>query len=142
MAKKKSSKKAASNDANVVRIKAGAPSTASKKNKKEAAEAVVTKTVAKTEKVEKTKKADKEPKAVKATKVKKPRSAKGVTKPFRATGGYFKGAWQELRQVRWPTRRATWSMTGAVLIYTAFFVVIILLLDAGYKYLFELILGK
>jgi preprotein translocase subunit SecE len=136
MAKKKSSKKSASSDANVVRIKAGAPSTASKKNKKEATEAVVTKTVAKTEKVEKAKKVEK------PAKVKKTRSAKGVTKPFRATGGYFKGAWQELRQVRWPTRRATWSMTGAVLIYTLFFVIIILLLDAGYKYLFELILGK
>jgi preprotein translocase subunit SecE len=136
MAKKKSSKKSVSSDANVVRIKAGAPSTASKKNKKEATEAVVTKTVAKTEKVEKAKKVEK------PAKVKKTRSAKGVTKPFRATGGYFKGAWQELRQVRWPTRRATWSMTGAVLIYTLFFVIIILLLDAGYKYLFELILGK
>jgi len=78
---------------------------------------------------------------VKTPKVKKSRKG-AFTKPFRATGSYFKGAWVELRQVRWPTRRATWGMTGAVLAYSAFFVVIVLLLDAGFKYLFELIIGK
>lgn len=65
-----------------------------------------------------------------------------AAKPVKAAGGYFKGAWEELKQVRWPNRRATWSMTGAVLLYTAFFIILILLLDAGFKYLFELILGK
>ena len=55
-------------------------------------------------------------------------------------GGYFKGAWAELRQVHWPTRRATWSLTGAVLLFSAFFVVFITLLDAGFKFLFEQIL--
>lgn len=63
-------------------------------------------------------------------------------KPAKSLGGYFKGAWIELKQVRWPNRRATWSMTGAVLIYTAFFVILILLLDAGFKALFEIILGS
>ena len=57
-----------------------------------------------------------------------------------AIGGYFKGAWFELRQVRWPNRRATWSLTGAVLIFTAFFVVLVVLLDILFKFLFELIL--
>lgn len=57
-------------------------------------------------------------------------------------GGYFKGAWFELRLVHWPNRRATWSLTGAVLAFTAFFVIFVLLLDAGFKYMFELILGK
>ena len=61
--------------------------------------------------------------------------------PFVAIGRYFKGAWYELKQVRWPTRRATWSFTGALLVFTAFFVVLILLLDALFKYLFELMLG-
>lgn len=61
--------------------------------------------------------------------------------PFVALGSYFKGAWYELKQVRWPTRRATWSLTGAMLVFTAFFVVLILLLDALFKYLFELMLG-
>lgn len=61
--------------------------------------------------------------------------------PLTAIGGYFAGAWYELKQVRWPNRRATWSMTMAVLAFTAFFVVLILLLDALFKYLFQLILG-
>ena len=61
--------------------------------------------------------------------------------PFRAISDYFAGAWYELRQVRWPNRRATWGMTAALLGFTAFFVVVILLLDALFKYLFQLILG-
>jgi len=64
-----------------------------------------------------------------------------VLRPFVAMGRYFKGAWVELRQVRWPTRGATWSLTGAVLLFTGFFVVLVLLLDAGFKFLFEKILG-
>lgn len=64
-----------------------------------------------------------------------------IFRPFIALGRYFKGAWVELRQVRWPTRSATWSLTGAVLLFTTFFVIMILLLDAGFKYLFEQILG-
>lgn len=63
-----------------------------------------------------------------------------IIRGLKAFGGYFKGAWVELRQVRWPTRRATWGLTLAVLIFSAFFVVIILLLDLLFKYVFELIL--
>lgn len=66
---------------------------------------------------------------------------KGSKNPFKAIIGYFGGAWYELKQVRWPTRRATWGMTTAVLAFTAVFIVIILLLDALFKYLFQLILG-
>lgn len=55
---------------------------------------------------------------------------------------YLKGAWYELRQVRWPDRRATWKMTGALLAFTLFFVIVILLLDAGFNELFKLIMGK
>lgn len=85
-------------------------------------------------------------KAVKAKKVtkKKPVAKKPVPRglgPFVALGGYFKGAWVELRQVRWPNRRATWSLTAAVLAFSAFFVILIVLLDILFKYLFELILG-
>lgn len=65
----------------------------------------------------------------------------GRRNPFRAMGDYFKGAWYELRQVRWPDRKATWSMTGALLAFTAFFVVVILLLDMLFKYVFQLIIG-
>lgn len=76
----------------------------------------------------------------KQKKTRKKPSAKGIARPFVAIGGYFKGAWFELKQVRWPTRKATWSLTGAVLLYTAFFALLVLLLDAGFKYIFELIL--
>ena len=69
---------------------------------------------------------------------------KETTNPFLKTlfaiGGYFKGAWIELRLVRWPTRRATWGLTFAVILFSAFFVVIILLLDILFKFLFEIIL--
>ncbi|HJP81074.1 MAG TPA: preprotein translocase subunit SecE [Candidatus Saccharimonadales bacterium] len=61
--------------------------------------------------------------------------------PFAAIGGYFKGAWHELREVRWPNRRATWSMTFAVLAFSAAMIIIVLLLDALFKYLFQLLIG-
>lgn len=76
-------------------------------------------------------------KVVKAEKTDK----KDRKNPFMAFLGYFGGAWYELKQVRWPTRRAAWGMTMAVLAFTAVFIVIILLLDALFKYLFQLILG-
>jgi preprotein translocase subunit SecE len=76
------------------------------------------------------------PSIIKAEKTAKRRN------PFRAIADYFGGAWYELKQVHWPTRRATWSMTGALLGFTAFFVVVILVLDALFKYAFQLVLGQ
>ena len=61
--------------------------------------------------------------------------------PFARAWAYLKGSWAELRRVRWPDRKATWSMTGALLIFTVFFLVIILALDYGFSELFKLILG-
>lgn len=58
-----------------------------------------------------------------------------------AIGDYFKGSWTELRQVRWPNRRTTWSLTLAVLVFTAFFVLLVTLLDYLFQMLFERILG-
>ncbi len=55
-------------------------------------------------------------------------------------GGYFAGAWYELRQVRWPSRKATWGLTLAVILFSLFFVVIIVILDFLFKSLFELII--
>ncbi|HWT39820.1 MAG TPA: preprotein translocase subunit SecE [Dongiaceae bacterium] len=85
-------------------------------------------------------------KAVKAKPGKAPRAHKErknwLVRALLGIGGYFKGAWTELRLVRWPTRRATWGLTLAVILFSAFFVVVILLLDAGFKYLFEIIIGK
>ncbi len=73
-------------------------------------------------------------KAVKTKRAKQPRAEKEST-------NYFKGAWQELKLVRWPTRKATWGLTLAVVIFSLFFVGVILLLDGGFNYLFELIIG-
>lgn len=61
--------------------------------------------------------------------------------PLRAFGGYFKGAWQELRQVRWPNRRTTWGLTLAVILFTIFFVVLIVVLDYAFQWTFDQILG-
>lgn len=69
-------------------------------------------------------------------------SKKSHVRPFRAIGRYFKGSWQELRLVRWPNRQATWKMTAALLLFTGFFIVLIIILDAGFKYLFKIILGS
>ena len=55
-------------------------------------------------------------------------------------GGYFTGSWSELKEVQWPTRKATWGLTIAVLLYSAFFVALIILLDIVFKFLFEQIL--
>lgn len=83
----------------------------------------------------------------KATTAKKPQSPKPQTSPSKKRRnplggilGYFKGAWSELKQVHWPNRRTTWGMTGALLLYTAFFVALILLIDIFFEYLFKLIL--
>ncbi len=60
--------------------------------------------------------------------------------PLVLLGGYFVGAWHELREVRWPNRKATWSLTIAVIGFVMFFIILISLLDIFYKYIFELIL--
>ncbi len=75
-----------------------------------------------------------------AKKFKLPKPPKFLTKPLFAIGRYFKGAWIELRQVRWPNRRSAWSLTLAVILFTAFFFTLIVLLDAGFKELFNIIL--
>ena len=61
-------------------------------------------------------------------------------RPFVALGRYLRGSWQEIRQVRWPNRKATWKMVLAVFVYTLLFVVIISLLDLFFTWLFSLII--
>ena len=63
-------------------------------------------------------------------------------RPFVYLGRYFRDSWRELRQVRWPNRKATWKMLFAVLIYTAAFMAFIALLDIFFTWLFNLILGN
>ena len=61
-------------------------------------------------------------------------------RPFVALGRYLRDAWREIRQVRWPNRKATWKMVLAVIVYTALFVILISLLDLFFRWLFGLIL--
>lgn len=63
-------------------------------------------------------------------------------RPFVALFCYIRDAWREIRQVRWPNRKATWKMVLAVLVYTALFVLFISLLDMFFGWLFNLILSK
>ena len=69
-------------------------------------------------------------------------SKKQRKNPLARLGRYFKGAWHELKQVRWPDRKNTWAMTGALLAFTLFFIVVILVLDFAFSQLFKLIMGN
>ena len=100
-------------------------------------------------KIEKVDKAEKTPakadkKALKAEKKADKKSAVRTKKqrkifaPFR----YIRDSWRELRQVRWPDRKTTWKMTFTVIIYVIIFGAIIMLLDAFFTYIFNLILGE
>ena len=126
--------------AKITRIKAvDGPS-----KKEESDEPMITrkKVVVKDKKVDKNKRKE----LKKAEKVaKKDKSEKKpfiMIRPFVYLGRYLRDSWQELRQVRWPNRKATWKMVAAVLIYTVLFVVLITLLDMFFSWFFNLILGK
>lgn len=91
----------------------------------------------------KVEKAEKTEKAEKVKKAKKPEKKTFILfRPFVAFFRYLRDSWKELRQVRWPSRKATWKMVLAVLVYTALFMVIISLLDLFFGWLFNLILGN
>ncbi len=59
---------------------------------------------------------------------------------LKAVGAYFKGSFQELKQVKWPTRRAAWGFTVAVILFTVALSGYILALDYGFEQLFKKIL--
>ena len=124
-------------DSKVTRIKASSSKPSSKTSTK-------TKTVSKSTVAKKPAKTTQIVEA-KASEKKSHIKAKGVAAklltPFTAFIRYIKGSWAELRQVHWPTRSATWGLTGAMLLFTAFFTLLILLLDAAFKYLFQLMIG-
>lgn len=67
----------------------------------------------------------------------KPAGKTKTPKVKKQRDNYFVGAWRELRQVRWPDRKATWSLTFAVIVYSLFFFVLVLVLDAIFKYFFD-----
>lgn len=64
-----------------------------------------------------------------------------LARPFVALGRYLRDSWREIRQVRWPSRKATWKMTLAVLVYCAIFMAFILLLDTFFTFIFEKLLN-
>ena len=101
------------------------------------------KVVVKDKKSEKAKRKDKKAAEKKVTANKKTEKKPFILfRPFVYLGRYIRDSWRELRQVRWPNRKATWKMVLAVLIYTAIFVIFISLLDLFFTWLFNLILTK
>ena len=71
----------------------------------------------------------------------------GRFKLFRIIGkilwpAYFRNSWKELKQVTWPTRRETWQLTLAVIIFSIIFGVIIAVVDYGLDKLFKQVIIK
>lgn len=62
-----------------------------------------------------------------------------LARPFVALGRYLRDSWREIRQVRWPNRKATWKMTLAVLVYVALFMIFLTLLDVFFTFIFDLL---
>ncbi len=131
--------------AKITRIKATDPGKSSEKPENTA------KTVAKV-KAGKDGSSNKKPvkqpkKAEKAEKTeKKPAKSAGrkpfiLIRPLVYLGRYIKNSWQEIRLVRWPTRKATWKLVLAIFIYTGLFIAIIMLLDAFFTWLFSIVIG-
>ncbi len=58
-----------------------------------------------------------------------------------AIGNYFKGAWYEIRQVRWPSRASTWKSTVAVLLFTAFWTAVVLAFDLLFQTVINTVLS-
>ena len=97
------------------------------------------KVVVKDKKTEKSKRVE-EKKATKSAKKTGEKKTFILFRPFVAFGHYLRDSWREIRQVRWPNRKATWKMVLAVLVYTALFIILISLLDLFFTWFFSLIL--
>ncbi len=97
------------------------------------------KVVVKDKKAEKNKRAEVK-KAKKSAKKTEGKKTFILFRPFVAFGRYLRDSWREIRQVRWPNRKATWKMVLAVLVYTALFIILITLLDLFFRWFFSLIL--
>ena len=75
----------------------------------------------------------------KTTKTGKKSPLKTIFKPLILFGRYLRDSWYELRQVKWPSRKATWSMTFAVIIYAALLLALVLLLDNLFDWVVKLL---
>lgn len=58
-------------------------------------------------------------------------------RPFIAIGHYFRDSWRELKQVQWPNRRATWALTLAVILFSLFFILMIMLFDWIFNFIMQ-----
>ena len=127
----------------ITRIKAGD----SGKSEKPSEEPTITrkKVIVEDKKTAKAKKAEKKQAEKKlkkeAKKAKTDKKTFVLFRPFVALGRYLRDSWRELRQVRWPNRKATWKMVLAVIIYTLIFVAILTLLDMLFSFIFNNLLG-
>lgn len=65
-----------------------------------------------------------------------------LVRPFVRFGRYIRDSWREIRQVRWPNRKATWKMVLAVIGYCIIFMAFLLILDLFFTWLFNLLLNK
>ena len=63
--------------------------------------------------------------------------SKFIATPFVALSKYLMDSWRELKLVRWPTRKETWKMTGAVIAFSVGFATLILLLDGLFNWIFK-----
>lgn len=134
--------------AKITRIKASDPKKSKSEPKPKAKALAESKLDKKSAKLSKkaaklAKKADK-----KAHKKPMPKWLRVITKPFVwlatpfiALGRYIHNSWLEIRQVRWPNRKATWKMVLAVLAYTGIFIAFIMILDAIFTLIFNNLLG-
>lgn len=63
-----------------------------------------------------------------------------LIRPLVYLGRYIRDSWREIRQVRWPSRKATWKLFFAILIYTVLFIALIMLLDALFAWIFKTVI--
>jgi preprotein translocase SecE subunit len=65
-----------------------------------------------------------------------------LNKRRRWVPSYFRGAWQEVRQVKWPGRRETAKLTFAVFLFAIFFATLISVTDYGLDKVFKKLILK
>ncbi len=136
---KKSAPAASTNKTKVTRITASDTKSKRSPQPKKSATKVTTKTAAAETAAKPTKKAESTDAAQSTKKAKKDRTPRvGIFARFR---NYVIGSWHELQKVRWPSRAATWRMTGALILFVLIFTGFIVLLDTFFNFIFTKALG-
>ena len=145
--------------AKITRIKASDPGKADEKAPKKSVKKSVKTSASASSKAVSAKEVAKATKSTTKTTIKKAEAEKTVAKkqikpitkdakkpfilirPFVYFGRYVKESWQEIRQVRWPSRKVTWKLFLAILVYTLLFAVVIMLLDLLFTWLFNTVIS-